>query len=171
MVKRTLGFGFPILAFAGLLGMQAKAQDVRFSMSETESCIAGVYAEYDPLICIGNSAIRCIETSGGGQTTAVQVDCFGRELEAWDQRLNRAYIRLMAREKANDPVGSDTLRKMQRAWLGYVQARCNYASAPWVGGAGVGPDAQKCWMKMTGRQALFLEQKLQERELEYGKTE
>ena len=143
-------------------GAAARAQDVVFSMQETEACIARYSAGSGAGYCVGKSAERCIDQSDRGLTTMVHVECFGLELEAWDQRLNAAYTHLMAQERADDAAGAKALRDMQRAWLKFAQTRCDYESAPWVGGTGIGPAAQKCWMEMTGRQALFLEQKILE---------
>ncbi len=161
-LKQVLVFGLFWGGAVAISGAAARAQDVVFHMQETEACIARHSAESGTDNCVGESADRCIEESDRGLTTMVHVECYGHELEAWDQRLNTAYTHLMEQEKSDDAAGGKALRDMQRAWLKFAQTRCDYESAPWVGGTGIGPAAQKCWMEMTGRQALFLEQKILE---------
>ncbi|WP_228408750.1 lysozyme inhibitor LprI family protein [Profundibacter amoris] len=146
------------------------AQELVFSMQATDACIADSGHEGNTEQCIGVSANLCMERTNGGQSTAGMVACMGAELEAWDQRLNAAYAELMAREKAEDkemadlgsaaPKQSPALLDMQRKWIAYRDARCNYIGAQWGGGSGTGPAVQGCHMVMTGKLALFLQQML-----------
>ncbi|HWX01987.1 lysozyme inhibitor LprI family protein [Collimonas sp.] len=51
------------------------------------------------------------------------LDCVSQEFTKQDVRLNKAYRDLLSKlpqEKAEE------LRKVQRAWLGYVQAKCSF---------------------------------------------
>ncbi len=153
-----------------LISGAANAQELVFSMQATDACIADRGHEGAAEQCIGESANLCMERTDGGQSTAGMVACMGAELEAWDKRLNTAYAELMAREKAEDkemadlgsaaPKQSPALLDMQRKWIAYRDARCDYIGAQWGGGSGTGPAVQGCHMVMTGKQALFLQQML-----------
>jgi len=146
------------------------AQDLVFSMQAADACIADSGHEGNAEPCIGESANLCIERTDGGQSTAGMVACMGNKLEVWDQRLNAAYTALMAREKAEDkemadlqssaPKQAPALQDMQRKWIAYRDARCDYIGAQWGGGSGTGPAVQGCHMVMTGKQALFLQRML-----------
>ena len=153
-----------------LISGAANAQELVFSMQATDACIADRGHEGAAEQCIGESANLCMERTDGGQSTAGMVACMGAELEAWDKRLNTAYAELMAREKAEDkemadlgsaaPKQTPALRDMQRKWIAYRDARCEFIGAQWGGGSGTWPAVQGCHMVMTGKQALFLQQML-----------
>jgi uncharacterized protein YecT (DUF1311 family) len=64
---------------------------------------------------------KCIAQSGGSDLA--MIECNGIEYTRQDRRLNAAYRRLLARvSKAK----SNELRKVQRSWLAYVDAKCNF---------------------------------------------
>ena len=96
--------------------------------------------------------------------------CIQSELAFWDTRLNAAYGALMDIEEAQDSemrdLGAgitsmaDALRAMQRAWIIYRDAACDYERSQWGGGTGGGPATAECMMRMTGLQALALETRL-----------
>lgn len=95
------------------------------------------------------------------------IDCFNAELRLWDRRLNAAYAKRIAAARSEDAQGTnvrststslvDSLRAMQRAWIGYRDAACLYEQAQWLGGTGAGPATMACHMHETARQALQLE--------------
>ncbi|MDA7426585.1 lysozyme inhibitor LprI family protein [Thalassococcus lentus] len=142
------------------------AQDLVFSPTETEICLhQNPGAESS---CIGLSAEQCmVDTDGGGSTVGMGA-CLDQELQYWDTRLNAAYQARLAEAKAADkdakdygytaPPQEENLRAMQRAWIGFRDARCDYARSLWGGGTGGGPAAIGCLMHTTGEQALYLEQ-------------
>lgn len=108
--------------------------------------------------------------SPDGGTTVGMGFCLGAEWEWWDARLNATYKQLMEQHKAADaemaaagatvPSLADALRAMQRAWLPFRDAACDYERANWGGGTGAGPATAGCLMVQTGRQALSLEARL-----------
>lgn len=167
MMKRGWIYALGLLLMAG--GANAQ-DDLIFSMQATDACVADSGHEGNAEQCIGESANLCMERTNGGQSTYGMVACMGAELEMWDQRLNAAYAELMAREKAEDkemadlesstPKQSPALLDMQRKWIAYRDARCDYIGTQWGGGTGTGPAMQGCHMVMTGKQALFLQQML-----------
>ncbi len=148
----------------------ATAQDLTFSPAATESCLAAAPELLQQEVCVGRSATACMEDTVGGETTVGMGGCLDRELAYWDARLNAAYQALMAANKADDaemkelgatvPSLSKTLREMQRSWIPYKDATCDYERAQWGGGTGGGPATLHCLMTLTGAQALRLEARL-----------
>lgn len=150
------------------LGAPVPAQDQpRFSPGPTLDCLATAAGTPKAQACIGRSASDCMETTAEGSTTVGMGFCLDAELTLWDGRLNAAYKLLMAAERAADaeakayggfaPPRADALRAMQRAWIAFRDARCDYERAQWGGGTGGGPAAYACLMQMTAAQALDLE--------------
>ncbi len=145
------------------------AQEIAFSPETTAAC----HAEGGAEDCIGLSAQACIDTPDG-YTTVGMGYCFAQELDWWDTRLNAAYQALLDGEMADDaemkelgatvPEKAPALRAMQRSWIGYRDALCDYERSQWGGGTGQGPATAACLMSETGRQALILEARLAERE-------
>lgn len=161
-----------LIALLVLLAAPAAAQEPPFSPEYTAACVAragGGVAAHD---CIGASANACMESGPLGGTTVGMGFCLDRELTYWDGRLNAAYRTLMAAERAQDaemariganaPSLAEALRAMQRAWIPFRDARCDYARAQWGGGTGGGPATLGCLLQMTAEQALDLEAGLEE---------
>ena len=138
-----------------------------FSPAATEACLAEMTDTQDPTTCIGSSANHCMETTEGGWSTYGMSQCLDRELQYWDVRLNAAYKTVRATRKATDkemsdlgsaaPSQGDALKNMQRAWIVYRDATCDYERSLWGGGTGGGPATVSCLMYMTAEQALYLE--------------
>ena len=55
---------------------------------------------------------------------------------------------------------AEALRAMQRAWIVYRDAACDYERAQWAGGTGGGPATAACLMQQTGVRTLELEGKI-----------
>ena len=89
--------------------------------------------------------------------------CLHDEYEWWDVQLNQAYQGLMKEAKQADAVEKnwvfrdvDSLRQMQRAWLGYRDANCHFSYMRFEG-VTAGPTVEaECLLLLTGRQTLFL---------------
>ena len=162
MIPRVFFVGALVMAFA------AGAQDIPFDPNVTQDCLANTEPT-EAASCVGRSSQSCIETPDGGTTVGMGF-CFQSELAFWDARLNVAYGALMEIEKAQDSevreMGAgiasmaEALRAMQRAWISYRDAACDYERSQWGGGTGGGPAAAECIMRMTGLQALALETRL-----------
>ncbi len=159
-----------ILAFsAGVAtGATASAEDVKgFTPAATEQCLASMVEGQWPNTCIGSSANLCMETTEGGWSTVGMSKCLNEELQYWDARLNAAYQTVRAKRKATDKEMADlgsaaasqgeALLAMQRAWIAYRDATCDYERSQWGGGTGGGPATVSCHMYMTANQALYLE--------------
>ncbi len=166
------GVGAALLA--GLFAaVPAAGQDIAFSPGKTERCLAGAADLPAREACVGLSADACIDTPGG-YTTVGMGFCLRSEADFWDARLNAAYGALMQMETAvaaeQKRLGSAALspalalRDMQRAWIGYRDAACEYEYSQWGGGTGAGPASAECAMRLTARQALALEDRLAQRQ-------
>lgn len=108
--------------------------------------------------CAGEAARACMEGEGG-QTTLGMNQCLLAERDLWDARLNDAYRSGMDRIT---PVRADALREMQRKWIGFRDAACDYEAARYDGGSLAGTVRLQCQMELTAEQALRLEASLAE---------
>ncbi|MCV2880674.1 lysozyme inhibitor LprI family protein [Actibacterium sp. XHP0104] len=161
---------FIATAMAVCAGAAAQAQDIRFDIALTQACLAGLPEGAAPDACIGVSANACIEATPDGYTTVGMGICHGQELGYWDTRLNAAYGQLRDRHQAADaeldqlgsaaPRRAPALQEMQRAWIAYRDATCDYERSYWGGGTGGGPATVACHMRLTAGQALYLETEL-----------
>jgi len=153
------------IAVASLFPGVALAQDLVYSDAATESCLSAAdgAARRD---CIGAAAAACMADTPGGSSTAAMSGCLDSEYRYWDGALNDAYGALMAQYEANDaeakaggwnaPEQVPALKAMQRAWITYRDARCDFERAKWGGGTGGGPATVQCLMQTTAEQTLLL---------------
>ncbi|GGL87443.1 hypothetical protein GCM10011534_06770 [Pseudooceanicola nanhaiensis] len=154
-------YAFLALTLAG----PAAAQDLAFSPEATETCLARDGAD-----CIGRSADACMEETSGGSSTPVMGACFEKELSWWDDRLNTVYGKAMEAAKTADAAEGErplteqkALREMQRAWIAFRDAKCDWETVQWGGGTGAGPARLACLMQETGAQTRVLERRLEAR--------
>ena len=103
--------------------------------------------------CIGVVATACIQHEGN-ESTATMNQCYGREADAWDARLNAAYKAALANGDGQDVA--DGLRKTQRNWIAFRDAACAQPAIVFKGTM-AGPMSAACVMEMTARQTLWLE--------------
>ena len=154
------------------LAFPATAQELAFSPEATETCLVEAGDRGAREACIGRSAEACYSQEGVYSNYAIGV-CFGAEADYWDVRLNSVYTELIKTESAlleevqesglTVPDTVTALREMQRAWIPYRDAACWYEYTTWGGGSGGGPANAECLMHLTGRQALELQTRLEER--------
>jgi uncharacterized protein YecT (DUF1311 family) len=107
--------------------------------------------------CIGIVSTACIQAEGN-ESNAVMLECYGREADAWDGRLNAAYKELLA--KGDSKEVADGLRKTQRNWIAFRDAACAQPAVVFQGTM-AGPISAWCVLELTARQALWLERWLQ----------
>ncbi|MDA5094072.1 DUF1311 domain-containing protein [Aliiroseovarius sp. KMU-50] len=153
------------------VGAPALAQDVIYSFDATVNCLAEKGEEGEAHQCFGTSANACMETTDGGWSTLGMVQCLDAELKDWDRRLNTAYGLLMKHSKEVDaemaewgssaPSQAEALRKMQRAWIPFRDASCEYERSTWGGGTGGGPASLSCFLHLTAQQAWSLEKNVE----------
>ncbi len=155
-----------VCTLVALAAVPAAAQELRFDIGDTLRCIdtSGTYEEMES--CIGASANACMAATDMGGTTIGMSGCLDRELSFWDERLNIVYRNLREQERREDadmadlpgaPKQAEALRDMQRAWIAFRDATCDYERAQWGGGTGGGPATVGCLMRMTGEQVIYLE--------------
>lgn len=152
-----------VILTLALTASPAVAQDVVFDAGRIAACRTAPPGG-DPMACIGAEASRCMDVTEGGYSTAGMVACMGLELDWWDARLNEVYPRIRAEAREMDatageyaPSQADALLAMQRAWIGFRDARCAYERSMWGGGTGGGPASVGCLLQMTAEQVLYLE--------------
>jgi uncharacterized protein YecT (DUF1311 family) len=107
--------------------------------------------------CIGIVGAACMQGKGN-ESTATMVQCYGREADAWDGRLNPAYKAAMANADGQDVA--DGLRKTQRNWIAFRDTACAQPAIAFKGTI-AGPMTAWCVLELTARQALWLEGWLQ----------
>ncbi|PIE18365.1 MAG: hypothetical protein CSA65_05515 [Proteobacteria bacterium] len=151
------------------LPLPATAQDLppAYPVEALETCLLqkpDVEAEH----CIGIAAGDCIYSGQMGSNAGMGA-CLAAELSQWDARLNDAYQALLSHERADDvaaegpwPDKAPALQQMQRAWMGYRDATCDYAQSLWGGGTGGPLAATECRLDLTARQAILLGQRLED---------
>jgi uncharacterized protein YecT (DUF1311 family) len=103
--------------------------------------------------CIGVVSTACIQAEGN-ESTAVMLDCYGREANAWDGRLNAAYKQALKNGDGDDVA--EGFRKVQRAWIAFRDASCAQPAIVFKGTMAAPMEAH-CRLDMTARQALWLE--------------
>ena len=158
-----------VFFLTGILGaVMAKAQEKATpdDRAAIQKCLdaakkSGAAAE----TCIGAVQKPCLDSPDGQSTLGMKI-CSGREMAAWDERLNRFYQALLrsglgalqAQRGERKLTGADILRDAQRAWLNFRDKKCDAAGLPMEGGTGAGILVADCYMVETARQALWLEE-------------
>ena len=94
---------------------------------------------------------RCMDKSGG--VTSEMRACNGEELQRQDKRLNKAYKEAM---KALDTKHKTELKKVQRQWIKYRDAKCNFLFGL-TGGTMDLLIGGSCYVDMTAKRADELE--------------
>lgn len=150
------------LALLGLSLSPLLAQDLEFDPAPLESCLAEQEDMAQSPDCVGLAASACMEQPMG-ETTPGMGFCLDAEYALWDAKLNEAYQFLRDEYQAQDadrfegaPALGDALRDMQRGWISYRDARCEFEAAQWYGGTGSSPAFLGCMMQVTADQTLYL---------------
>jgi len=126
---------------------------------EAAALLAGYAAES----CIGVVSDPCMETEEASSTYGM-MNCYGREAEVWDARLNASYRERMAPQTGptnavTDAMEARQLRKIQAAWIPFRDATCEvlYSDGIPIYGSLGRVDGVYCTMVLTARQALWME--------------
>ncbi|MEO1638990.1 MAG: lysozyme inhibitor LprI family protein [Pseudomonadota bacterium] len=150
---------FLLTKIALLTAASAQAQDLSFDSIHTEACLEEAVGVAERHACIGASANQCMETPSGSSTVGMGF-CLSEEWQFWDARLNNVYQQLRRQQADAEPVLNERLQEMQRAWITFRDARCDYEFVQWGGGTGGGPALSACLMQATAEQVFVLEQNL-----------
>ncbi len=149
-----------LLVAALILPWPAVAQNLIFDIAPVEACLATGGGD----MCPGLAAEACINATSDGYTTVGMGACTDYERAVWDRWLNEEYQALMIKLKAQDaeamsyaPKQADALREMQRAWIGFRDAKCAYVASQWGGGTGAGPASVSCHLHETASQLFYLQ--------------
>lgn len=154
------GAALAVAALCASVG-PVSAQQLNFDAEIVAQCAA---RDGDSRGCIGRAATACMKDSVGGDSTVGMGGCLDRELQVWDGMLNTEYQRVVAVMERRDAEGAEynvppmqpALRDMQRAWVVYRDATCDFERSQWGGGTGGGPATIGCLMRLTAEQALYL---------------
>jgi uncharacterized protein YecT (DUF1311 family) len=93
----------------------------------------------------------CMEKSGG--VTSAMLECSDAETELQDVRLNKAFQALM---KSTPAKRQTQLRNVQRLWISYRKANCDFYADPDKGTSAVIATAS-CFLSHTAARAKELE--------------
>lgn len=150
------------LALAALITTPLAAQDLQFDPAPLDTCLAELEDAAQSADCIGRASSACMEQPMGESTPGMGF-CLDAEYALWDAKLNEAYQFLRTEYQAPDadrfegaPALADALRDMQRGWIGYRDARCEFEAAQWYGGTGASPAFLGCMMQVTAEQTIYL---------------
>ncbi len=94
----------------------------------------------------------CMETSGG--VTSVMLECSDQEIARQDVRLNKAFHALM---KATPAKRQKQLRDVQRLWIAYRKANCDFYEDP-DKGTSAAIATSSCFLSATAARAKELEE-------------
>jgi len=116
--------------------------------------------------CTGEGSGPCMEATPFGTSTMGMVACLAAELDWWERLMARLLADLRAAEAAfdaaPDPVLSDppsavaALDRVQRLWIDWARARCDYEVIEFLAGTIRGPIGVGCHLELTARQAEYL---------------
>ncbi|MDO5621981.1 MAG: lysozyme inhibitor LprI family protein [Paracoccus sp. (in: a-proteobacteria)] len=126
--------------------------------------------------CIGITFDPCRGDGPDAVSTVRMVECMGLEITQWQALLEASYQqRLVEAEQADDLDKSlgkgataasvseaEALRASQDAWAGYREATCAYIGSRWHGGSGGRVENSGCYLDLTARRALWMDDMTQE---------
>lgn len=98
----------------------------------------------------------CMDKSGG--VTVKMIDCMVAETKAQDVKLNASYKRAL---NAQTPERKKQLTDVQRQWLKYRDANCDFYADP-DGGTMATLAVHSCYMSSTAERAQELQQMVME---------
>jgi uncharacterized protein YecT (DUF1311 family) len=119
--------------------------------AEGRLAAAAEKAGHDRSSCVGMLAKACIQKEGNTSNAAL-IQCYSRESEVWDLRLNASYRAALAKM---DKDAAGNLRKTQRAWIAWRDATCRQPEVAFKGTM-AGPMAAWCAMDLTARQSFWM---------------
>lgn len=162
-----------LIMMAGPLAAQEN-DGPRLDPEILDVCLSTAQGNLEREACIGLAANRCQSEKGGATTWGIS-ECLQQEADLWDARLNAAYSELMAHAQRMDTSNkaadgdasapddlSESLKNMQLEWIEYRDAACSYAYGRWGNGSMRSIGGGSCQLRLTARQALWLQGYLDE---------
>lgn len=141
-----------VLVAAVLAVVPASAQDADPSdNAAVADCLEGTPANGTiPSVCVDAVSAPCLADA---VTTADMLDCLARGIAVWDGHLNATY-RELRRQLSRDRA--DALRGLQRIWIGWRDALCQYEADAYEGGSLAGVAYSTCYERETAMRAIAL---------------
>ena len=102
--------------------------------------------------CIGAASSKCMDNPIGASTFGM-VECVSRETNWWDAQLNGHYEYL--KQNLDTPLFG-ALRDVQRKWIAYKDAACQFEYDSWGVGTIRQPATASCFLDITAIRALEL---------------
>lgn len=156
---------FKIILSATLIAVSIQApaaQEITFEPGDDKlltSCLAEVQqvanlSQMQRSDCIGVAVQACTQEPDGG-TTFGTTRCYQREGKWWDAQLNADYSSL---KNSLSSELFDTLRDAQIAWIGYRDAKCEFAYKLFEDGSIRHILFSNCIMRTTANRSIELKQ-------------
>lgn len=158
----------PLAALLVVVALTAPASAQVFSPDPILSCLQSGGG----IACAGASVAACRAASPGGQSNVGGTACLDAEFRWWDAQMGSVFTQLQAiraREAEqnrlqglHDYGAPQALAALQRAFLDWRTAVCDYEVSLWQGGTGGASVGVACQMRLTAQQALVLDGYLRE---------
>ncbi len=131
------------------LASVAKADMPKFSMGETDTCLA---QGKDVDLCVGASAQACWKADENAGGRGVVSACLTQEQQEWQRRAFGSFHDVM--EMAG---GADAgLQKAQDSWLNYRRDHCDFAVQHWNGRPEGALELMSCLMRQDAKRVIEL---------------
>ena len=137
------------LIIAVLLGSPVAAQE-GFDISVTEACMEDALTYEERQYCVGSAARQCMEYYGNSESMA---RCAVAEIAWWEARAGMSIRQIMMEDTENVELATAILR-MHVTWKDLSDRQCAFEQ---LIGAQQGENKSECLLRMTGEQALYLE--------------
>lgn len=132
-----------------------------------DACLQEAVGANDLSACIGRASLSCQDREQDGSSTIGMMFCALMERDLWDARLNAVYQDQIASAvdidrnevrygQAEFAVLEDSLRKAQRAWIGFRDAQCALDYAQWGSGSMRQVAGANCHRNMTAERVIYL---------------
>ncbi len=98
------------------------------------------------VLLAGTSIVGAQECDRGDDSQQMMTICAGKDYQAADARLNKAYRDLVSSDDADD---KKLLQTAQRAWISFRDAECARSTAASAGGSIHPMEVSQCLTKLT----------------------
>ncbi|MFD1880934.1 lysozyme inhibitor LprI family protein [Paracoccus pacificus] len=123
-------------------------------------CISNADSDGARLDCAGTAQPACIAYAKSRypemNPVDMQLNCLDAEWQYWETELTRVYTELLATEEARGADRAAALRRMERDWISFRDARCAYDKVTNGRGTGGAVAEPQCKLNETARQVILL---------------